>query len=188
MIDKIIFYAVINITVSIAIFYLYKGGEKNINLVKEDAHTLKMNKLFYYLGILLIIVGVSTIIIPLFSLSFSENNNQIIAMSIMGSLCILMGMVLIKIYKTHFLIFDDHTVSVVRYFGKITQGKLEDIETVKFNSLTGMITIRLKTGFILKFSQYLVGITNFIQHIETKNQLDLKKVKLKINPFTKSSD
>ena len=165
----------------IALSYSYLGKKAKITNLKEENgfKILHIHGFFKVFSIICLIFGIGISLGPWLIPAGATSTTQV-ALSFLGLVFIVIFFLLKLISNNHFLKFNDQVIQTQTIFKKQKEINLRDIVKASHNGLTNAITFKDSNGKKLSCSQFLVGIVNLLETIEVKNNLDLKKVKQKL--------
>lgn len=179
MFEKILFYSLTTLTVSWVLTYLNKATTKEAVANERGTFLLRMHKLYYYLGILSLLIAVVFIIVPPFvdNMDLPMISVMFIVLVIFGGI----GLMCVLYFKNHYLAFNDFQVEVSNQFGKVKTVLWADFIKVKFNPTLGLLVLTSKTGEKVKIHQHLVGLTQFVKLLEAKRGWAANDIKFPIS-------
>jgi hypothetical protein len=175
MTEKIILYSIIAVAVWTSFAFLTKATGKTVTSNESGYFNLRMNKLYGIMGIIGILFGV---LILIFLPMTAEANDDGVWMGVIILLLIFWGTGIpcFMYYRNHRLTFGENSISATNVIGKVKEIKWSDISDIKFKVLSGVLVIKTQNEQI-KVHQHLVGLSKFVEFIETKttwNRKDLK--------------
>ncbi|OJJ22461.1 hypothetical protein BKI52_07205 [marine bacterium AO1-C] len=145
-------------------------------IITKGVVTLPASKIFYYLGITCFTLGIFCLLLPW--LSYEEDDWWLMlqVMSTLGIVFVIGAIFLWLTYRHHRLSFDRHEFWVTSFRSKSsTRQSWENLEEIRWSLLSGKITLLLKDGTRLKFTQFLSGLPEFINAVEKRTPLKVKK-------------
>lgn len=167
-------YGLIGGLVSLTMLYLKKSSARKVKVVKEGMYVLRLHLLYQLIGILSVVVGFVLLLLPLLQAGLEALP---IALSMFGMFGVL-GLVCILWYNNHFLRFNNGKIEARSWLGKTTVVQWDNIRTISFNSLSGLLTITDTAGVQVKAHMHLVGLNTFVKQIEEKTSWTAKGLKL----------
>jgi len=84
---------------------------------------------------------------------------------------------LLMYYYNHELEFDEESIVVKNWKGKVDKIKWSEIENVKFSPMWGYLKLKTKSKK-LNLYQHLVGLVEFVKLMEIKTKFTAKELKL----------
>lgn len=95
---------------------------------------------------------------------------------------LILGIICIKYYKNHYLIFDNHGVEVQSFRGVIIYASWHEITSGKFNAFSGDIVFRLlNRNEKIKINRHLVGMSSFFDALEANTRINSSEIKMHLN-------
>lgn len=173
--EKVIFYGIIGIAVSLAMNFMNKGASQNIRENENGEIELRMNKLYQILGYLCI--GITTIFV-LAAIYYQDEEMYLIG-GIMFLLFGGLGLPILMYYNNHKLRFNDDRILVHNWLGKSNEIKWSEIDSIKFNPFSGYLKIN-GLNKKLTIHQHLVGLKEFLKRMEEKTKWKVSELKLPI--------
>tara|TARA_B110000211_G_scaffold36925_1_gene37169 strand:+ start:221 stop:736 length:516 start_codon:yes stop_codon:yes gene_type:complete len=166
--------------IGLSFFYLGKTAKsKTLDIDAEGYTKLRIHKFFKSFSIACLVIGVFLIIGPVIP-AFPAHEKLQFGLPLFGLVFIFIFFLLWFLFQNHFLQFNQDSIEVQTLFKKRKSIQIKDIAIVKHNSITNEVVFKTKDGRKVGCSQFLVGIVNLLELIETNNDLDLKKVKLRV--------
>jgi len=145
-------------------------------MVAKGIVTLPASKTFYYLAIPCFTLGIFCLLLPWVSPDSEDGQLMLLVMSIVGLISVLGAILLWLTYKNHCLSFDRHEFWITNFRGvSSTRQPWKNLEEIRWNLIWGNITLLLKDGTKLKFTQFLSGLPEFINAVEKRTPLKVKK-------------
>jgi len=140
MTDRIILYGLITIVASLTLAFLKKATGKKITAQPDKKLKLKINILYGIIGILSLIFCLGLVV---FFISINDDST-IIGLLIMFAIFGFPGIVSTLYYFNHYLVFDDKSMTAKNIYRQINTIEWGEISTMKFNGITGLITVKTK--------------------------------------------
>lgn len=186
MTEKIILYAIVGIAVATALAFLTKSTGKTIEAKENGMFHLRVNRLYGIMGILGLVFGLLFLIfLPLTS---EPNDNGVWGLV---TLMLLMfwgsGIPCLMYYRNHSVTFNDTTIIATNVYGKTKQIKWTDISGIKFKPLSGLLVLTTQSEQVNVF-QHLVGLSKFVEFIESKTKWTNKELKVPIEKKIKNDN
>lgn len=178
--DKFVLYAIVGISVTIALMFLNKVASRRSVSNEHGWHELRMNRLYQIAGILVGIIGLSFLLIGL----NEQDSTALIAVVIISLGFSALGFISLLWYLNHRLNFNEQFLSASNFYGKSTSLTWNEISNITFNSFSGLITITATDGKKIKAHQHLAGLNSFIELMEQKTKWTAKSLKLPLNRKT----
>ena len=174
MIEKIITYALIAISVSLALAYLKKGATTKFFLTGSGKLILRMNKLYAVMGLIGFILGLFITIMIVIT------KGPLLVAAIVLIIFWGTGIPCWIYYRNHILKFDDKAIEVKSFYGKDGSILWSDISDISFNHFSGLLTILDNKGIIIKIHQHIVGLSSFVKMLEQKTSWTAEKLRMPI--------
>ena len=174
IIYQVLFYTTVAIVILILLKLMMVDNSSPVHT--EKVVVLPASKIFYYLSIVCITIGIFFLLLPWVFPDPEDEQLMIGVASIFGLIFILAGAFLGLHYKYHRLYFDQRGVWTSNFRGKHSQLQpWPHLKEVRWNLFRGQIILLAKNGTKLKFTQYLIGLPTFIDAIEKRTPLKAKK-------------
>lgn len=178
MTDKIIFYAIIGIAVTLTMVFLKNATGKEVKIAEDGCYKLRMNKLYGIIGVVCVLMG----LIFLISLPFmvDEINAGIVGvMTLVLAICWGSGIPCLLYYRNHRISFDDRSIHVTDVYGKSRTIEWSQITDANFSAFSGLLVLKTENEKV-KVHQHLVGLSKFMKTLENKIQWTTKELKVPI--------
>lgn len=167
-------YGLIGVAVALAMLYLNKGAASKIEPLEEGAYELRLHRLYQLIGFLGPGLGVVLFLLPLI-----EGGLEALPVALaMGAMFGALGVACMLWYKNHILRFDAEKISARSWLGKTTEVQWTEIQSISFNSLSGLVNIRDSRGVAVKAHMHLVGLSAFVQEMEQKTSWTARGLRL----------
>ena len=177
MIIDIIIYLIQAALIALVLGLITKSSSKPSIPDIQGRHLLKMNKAYDYIGYVSVIMGLIFGFAPYF-LDKTEFSLWILMFVVFAMFSIL-GIVCIKLYKHHYLMFDKYGVEIQNFRKEKVFCKWEEIERGYFNSLSGNVVLNIKNKKEkLRINKHLVGLPSFFQQLGDKTSINVVDLRL----------
>ena len=168
-------YALISIVVAWVMRYLNKQNSKEVKPVEDGTFKLKMNKLYFYVGVSSMLLG---LFVFLYLSLFVKDGLGIgicflLGFGILGFGCALWSW-------NHQVVFDSQFIESTTVFNKTTKMNWDEILKISFGLSSGIITMKDKNNVKVKAHIHLKGIKELTSMIEQKTEWTAKSLKLPI--------
>jgi hypothetical protein len=180
MTTDFIFYLIETILVVIILSIINKGSWKSSTPDIQGRFYLRMHKAYYYIGVVGIIFGSIFAISPF----FVDDSNLSFSIFMFGIflMFLILGVICIKYYKNHFLVFDKNGVEVQSFRGLNVYANWNELSTGKFNAISGNIVITLlNRKEKISINRHLVGLTSFFEALQINTAIDPSEIKMHLN-------
>ena len=180
MITVFIVYLIEALIIGVILAIINKGSWKSSTPDIQGRYYLTMHKSYYYIGVAGILFGSLFALSPLFvndsDLSFS------IFMFGVFLMFFILGVICVKYYKNHYLIFDKNGVEVQSFRGENVYAGWNEITAGNFNPFSGNIVFRLlNRKERIAINSRLVGLPSFFEALEANTQINSSDLKKYIN-------
>jgi amino acid transporter len=176
MIEKIILYTIITIVVSTAFAFLTKATGKSVETDESGKFNLRMNKLYGILGLIGLVFGLLFLIFV--TLTAEPNDRGIwIGVILMFTIFWGTGIPCLMYYRNHKVTFSDNAIVATNVYGKMKEIKWNDISDIRFKALSGLLILTTQSEQI-KVHRHLVGLSKFVEFIETKTKWTSEELKV----------
>jgi hypothetical protein len=175
--EKFALYTIVGTMVTAALIYLNKVASRHTTKNKEGWYTLRMNRLYQIVGILVGIIGLSFLFLGL----SEQDTNALITVLILSLGFIALGFICFLWFLNHRLNFNEKTIIASSFNGKPTSLNWQEITNISFSSFSGLITLTGSNGEIVKAHQHLAGLNSFIELMERQTKWTAKSLNLPIN-------
>jgi hypothetical protein len=176
MIEKILLHLITDCTIGIIIWYLNKMSKKIIIPNIKGEVILRMPRFYKIIGYISLTFGGIMVLGP-----FVTEKPDLEIVALVFSMLLLFGGVgtlCILCYRNHYLLFDNYGVEVRSPIGKVKHIRWQDISLASFDSLSGYLTLADRNGNKLKIFKQLIGLSIFIDALESKAKCDSKNLNL----------
>jgi len=176
MIENIILFVIIGITVSTVLVFLTRATSKSITPNQSGQYILRMNRLYGILGVIGLVFGLLFMIF--LSLSADENDGRIWIMVVFMLLIFWgAGIPCLMYYRNHKVTFNENSITATNVYGKVKEIKWSDILDIKFKVFSGQLVLKTKDE-VIKVHQHLVGLSKFVAFIENKIKWTRKELRI----------
>ena len=167
ILEQIITIGLTAFVTSVAMNYLNKSSEQEVVVNGLGYTVLRMNKLYKILAWICIGITLSC----LFTAIYLQEE----AMYIVSFLMLLFfggfGFALLMYYKNHKIEFNDDLIIINSWKGERDELRWDEIETVKYNKLTGHLKLHYKKKK-LSIHEHLVGFKMLLNKLEEKKKIE----------------
>jgi len=178
MIEKVILHAIIGIAISTVLALLVKATRKSVEPDANGKFILRMNKLYGIVGMLSMVFGI--LFLTFFPLTPEFNSGELFLTLVLMLLIFWgTGIPCLMYYQNHRVIFNEDSIMVSNYYGKIKEINWSNITDIKFKPFLGVLVLST-TDAQVKVHQHLVGLSKFIEYIENKTKWTRKELKIQI--------
>lgn len=179
LLQNIITYSIIGITVSIITSYLYKSSTKHIPTKNEGKVVLKLSSLFIYIGI------IGGFIFIALTLSFFSAN-ELAAFIFIPFIILSLLLVLAGINKK--VIFNEERVKVINSFGKEKEVSWQEIISVDFGNVSQELVLKTSNQQV-RIHMMFKGFVTLIEMLKQQLPEDTyKDAILKLNKINNTSN
>ncbi len=185
MIENIILSSIILIAVVVSLAFLTKATGKTIITDKTGFYSLRMNKFYGIAGLLGLGIG---LVFSIFLLLTEDSNDSgvIVGLILVPLIFWGSGIPCLMYYRNHRLSFNNKIIRVINVYGNQREIQWQDILDIKFQVMSGLLILKTADK-VIKVHQHLVGLSKFMEYIESKTRWDRKELrvpigKLKITP------
>ena len=175
--ENFIVYAIIGVAVTTALAFLNKAASKRTIKNEHGLYELRMNRLYQIVGGFVGLMGLSFLLL----IVGEQDLTALITILILSLGFAALGFVCLFWYVNHRLNFDERTVSATTFYGKTNTVNWNDVTSITFNSLSGLITLTSNNGTTVKAHQHLVGLNSFVELMEQQTKWTAKSLKLPLN-------
>ena len=155
--------------------WLNNQANKKVRTIPNGMFELRLNKFYLYMGVFSILIGIAIV-----SLVFVSED--IIDLWILVSLCILLfvglGLYSVLWYRNHYFLFDSKRIESVNLLGKKESLLWENVVSIKFKVLKGVLVFKNKNGLKVEAHQHLIGFGQLLEAIETHTHWEAKDFKI----------
>lgn len=177
MLEKIITYAILGLTLSLTFGYLNRLSRKPIQLDESGKFSLRMSKLYNIVGYTGIVFGLIMIVGPLLFVDEEMDAWSYVLFAFVFVLFTLLGALSILCYRNHMVFYDERLIEVRSPFGKTAGMEWSEIKKIKFIPLTGFIRLTDSRGGRINLHYHLLGMGDFINTLEAKTGLRNKTLR-----------
>jgi hypothetical protein len=167
-------YAFIAFIAAVVSGYLARSAKNDFVANDDGRHLLRMNKLYYIVGIIGVAIGSFWLIGPALIVEDDPGVSFYIIMIVVALLIGLLGLMSILYFKKHYVLYDDSGLEVSSFRGKVKVFNWEDIIKAKFNHQSGLVTIVNNKGEKVKVHYHLIGFRSFIEFFQTQTKLKVE--------------
>ncbi len=156
-------YLLISTIVMIVLYFLNKASKKQVESFDNGGYLLRMSKIYQVVGVLGILMSIVILFMPVLA---EEYTVEIYVAT--GVFCLFMlGLTLpcFLLYRNHSLQFDKIQMVSTNFYGREYRVKWEDVEQIRYSSLSGSVIITDKEGKFAKAHLHLVGFSTFVQEL-----------------------
>lgn len=172
--SKIIGYIAIGVIVTILMNYLNKQSKTKITPNKGDLFMLRLNKLYWHIGIGCIIIGLVGFLLSAISIEGIDG-------WLIGLICLVFfggtGAICAIWYRNHQFSFDSNKIEAINVYGNKTVIEWANIKTIKVDALTGLLVFIDNSGEKAKAHQHLIGFNELLKEMENNTNYKIKDLK-----------
>ena len=172
--ENFFLYSIIGGVVSFTIWLLNRQARKKVEPSRGERYELRLNKLYLYLGIVGVNLGILGFTLPvLYEDDWVSGSLLFLILGGPAFACWLW-------YVNHGFVFDDTSIEATSVYGKRTAMKWEDIQKISFSTFSGLLTFSDGKGKKVKAHQHLVGLGELAKMMEEKTKWTAKEIKLPV--------
>ncbi|HEX8330555.1 MAG TPA: hypothetical protein VF629_23695 [Hymenobacter sp.] len=154
------------VAVSLALYYLTKGGKRQIHATADGSFELRMAKLYQIIGLLGGIIAGIGLFLPLIANEYTTS--IFVASSFVFMLFAALSTSCFLWYRNHKVKFNAETITAQNVYGKSEDILWKNIALVKFKPFAGKMEITDAFGKKISVHQHLVGFSTFIGELKEK--------------------
>jgi len=163
MIEKFILYAVVLVSVGVGLAIVNKKTKEAVLPNLDGVVNLRMNRLYYYGGIFMVIIW--AVLIPYIIESGLPIVNIVAAVLLISMFTLGLGLPVFFWYINHNVSYDDKTLRVQNVFKKQTEIQFNKILSKHANYFTGFLIVKTEEKEV-KIHLHLVGVNALLKRME----------------------
>jgi len=168
-------YSVIGVVCTLVMTYLNKQANIVASPIEGDLYKLRLNKLYWYVGICCIVLAALIFIGICLTVEFGIGwLIGLFFLIFFGGL----GSILALWYVNHKFDFDLNKIEATSFYGNKTSLKWEEIKSIKFKALSGLLIFEGNNGEKVKAHQHLVGFIELQNAIENNTAWKIRDLNL----------
>lgn len=152
----------------LAVFYaaLYSASAKNVSVGEDKQTVLRFPAFLKIVSILCLLISIGV----LFAYPYFEADNIEIKGMLLIGLLSAGSLYLSLLSKNHYVRFDDETVEVRNFLGRIRCVQWRDLIDADFLPYSKFLKLKDKEGRVVYVSTYIEGLNLFLDKFEAKTK------------------
>lgn len=175
MIINIIKYSLTALITALVLAYLNKHANKKIKPSINGKFELRLNKFYWYTGLGSTLFGSIGFLLAILYL---KNEESWIFGLLFLILFVGLGAICLLWYLNHKFKFDSKMIESISLYGKKETLKWDEIESIKFHTISSQLIFKNKEGVKVKAHRHLIGFGNLLNEIEDKTQWTINDLKI----------
>lgn len=163
MFEKFVLYAVVLVSVGIGLAIVDKKTKEAVLPNLDGVVNLRMNRLYYYGGIAMVIIW--AVFIPYLIGSGLPIFNIVVAFLLISIFTLGLGLPVLLWYLNHNVSYDDKTIRVQNVFKKQTEIQFNEVLSKRTNYFTGFLIVKTEEKEV-KIHLHLVGVNALLKRME----------------------
>jgi len=164
-----------SLVVTFTMRYLNKKSTLNLTPNSTGEFQLRMNKLYYYLGLICISLTIFAIVICLINI---EGDDKWIAIIGFASIFGALGMICYLWYINYYVILDSKYIITNSVLNKRQEIEWDKIARVSFSNTSGLLTFYADNHMKVKVHMHIVGFNEVLNSMERNTKFRKKDLKV----------